>query len=191
MKKFTYLVGMLLLAFVFGFGLTGCFTFPVQMPSYVSAGEALDAIGSARAAELQYYAGKSIILTLMRSKNGQLDSGAVIKNGQATYTRENISIPYGTAGVLVQRRTLEDGQLVLGIAFEEDESKLLWFAQTTTELAPFTHFVLLPDGSSAEGIPIVKYGNAYYWVQYGSDAILAITENLKAHTQNPGGRKLK
>jgi hypothetical protein len=188
MKKFMYFAGMALLTFVLGFGLTGCFSAP---PPVLSAGEAIDALGASRVSELQYLAGKSIVLTLMRTKNGQLDTNAVIKNGEPAYTRENISIPFGTKGLVVQRRTLEDGRLVLGVAFEDDESKLLWFVQTTTEMAPFTHFVLLPDDASTEDAPIVKYGNVYYWVQYGSNAILGITEkNAKVHTQSLKGRKI-
>lgn len=189
MKRFMYFAGMSFLAFVLGFGLTGCFSAP--KPIY-SAGEALDAIGSSRVTELQYLAGKGIVLNLMRTKNSQLDTNAVIsKSGEVTYTRESISILFGTKGLVVQRNTLEDGRLVLGVSFEEDASKLLWFVQTTTELAPFSHFVLQLDEASTEKAPIVKYGNSYYWVQYGSDAILAVTEkNVKIQTQLLKGKKI-
>jgi hypothetical protein len=192
MKRFMYFGGMLFLAFVLGFGLTGCFSAPAPAPAIYSAGEALDAIGSSRVTELQYVAGKSIELVLMRTKNGQLDTNAVInKNGEVTYTRETIWIPFGTKGLVVERKTLEGGQLLLGVAFEEDVSKLLWFTQTTTELAPFTHFVLLLDETSTENAPIVKYGNSYYWVRFGSDSILAVTEkNSKINTQSLKGKKL-
>ena len=127
----------------------------------------------------------------MRTKNNQLDSDAVIKNGQPAYTRESVVIPLRTNGLVVQRSTGEDGRLILGVAFEDDESKLLWFIQTSTELAPFTNFRLVLDEASSEGAPIVKYGSAYYWVQSGSDAILGITEKFKVRTQSPKGRKIK
>jgi hypothetical protein len=188
MKRFMYFMGVLCVTLVFGLGLTGCFSPP---PAVVSAGEAIDALGISRVTELQYQAGTTIILTLMRTKNSQLDGDAVIKNGRPTYTRENILIPYGTNGLVVQRRTGEDGRLSLGIAFEEDGSKLLWFTQTSTELAPYTNFRLTLDESSAENAPIVQYGNAYYWVQSGSDAILGITENFKIRSQSTKGRKIK
>lgn len=196
MKKVTGFIGMSLLTFVFVFGSTGCFT----PPPIVSAGEALDAIGTSRVTELQYYTGTGIVLTLMRTKNDQLDSAAVIKKGQPTYTRETISIPFGTKGLVVQRSVREDGRLVLGVAFEEDESKLLWFVQNTTEIAPFTHFTLVvddivPDLTSArddpKGAPVIKYGDAYYWVQWGSGAILGVIEkNVKVRLQSAKGRKI-
>jgi hypothetical protein len=188
MKRFMYFAGMLCVTFVLGSALTGCVSPP---PQVVSAGEAIDALGSSRITELQYQAGKTIVLTLMRTKNNQLDGDAVIKNGQPAYTRERVLISFGTNGMVVQRRTGEDGRLTLGVAFEEDESKLLWFVQTSTELAPFTNFRLVLDEASAEGAPIVKYGSAYYWVTSGSDAFLGITENFKRHTQSPKGRKIK
>ncbi|MDR2375352.1 MAG: hypothetical protein LBD96_02825 [Treponema sp.] len=187
MRRKTFFTGMLLLTFMIGFVLTGCFSLPVQI---VSAGEALDAIGGSRAAELQYLAGNTIILTLMRSKNGQLDSNAIIKNGEPAYTRESISIPYGTKGMVVQRTILEDGRLMLGVTFEDDESKFLWFVQNTAEMGPYTHFSLSLDDASSESVPIVKYGNAYYWVQWGSDAILGIVENAKVSTRYIGGKKI-
>jgi hypothetical protein len=186
MKRNVFFMGMLVVTFIAGLGLTGCFS----PPPVVSPGEALDALGVNRANELQFLAGSSIGLVLMRTKNGQPDSSATIKNGEPSYTRESVWIPFQTKGIVVQRGATEDGRLTLGIAFEEDQSKLLWFAQTTSEIAPFSRYILLLDSASTENNSIVKYGNAYYWVTNGAGAQLGITEKFKVKSTTVKGRKI-
>jgi hypothetical protein len=176
-KSVKFFMGMLALALAFGFAAGGCASAPLYSP-----GEALDAIGTNRAGELQYYAGGTIALTLMHTKNGQPDNNAVIKNGLPSYTRTGIVIPAETRGIAAQRKTAEDGRLMLGIAFEEDESRLLWFIQDGSELTPASHFILALDESSTEDSPVIKYGNVYYWVS--QSAPLLINEKIKADFQS-------
>ncbi|MDR3337741.1 MAG: hypothetical protein LBT16_11100 [Treponema sp.] len=187
MKKNGFFMGMLLITVIISLGLTGCFT----PPAVVSPGEALDALGSSRANELQYIAGANIVLVLMRTKNGQPDAGATIRNGQPAYTREAVSIPFQTKGVVVQRRSGEDGRLALGVSFEADQSKILWFVQTTTELAPYSNYVLALDESSTENHAVVQYGGAYYWVLYGAGAQLGIIEKFSVNRQTAKGAKIQ
>jgi hypothetical protein len=186
MKRNNFFMGMFFLTFIGTLCLTGCFT----PPAIVYPGEALDAIGVNRATELQFLSGSSINLVLMRTKNGQPDTTATIRNGQPSYTRQSVYIPFQTKGVVIQRSTTEDGRLMLGVAFEEDQNKLLWFIQTTSEVAPFSRYVLLLDEESTENHGIVKYGDSYYWVQNGANAELGIIENFKVNSQTVRGRKL-
>ncbi|MDR3325076.1 MAG: hypothetical protein LBS82_03685 [Spirochaetaceae bacterium] len=155
MKKHISLLRLLTPAIAVGVLFVGCISAPKPSPS-----EALDAIGVNRAQELQYYVeGGNIALTLVRSKNGQTDGGAKVSKGEASYVREQIVIPMGTKGVAVQQKTSDDGTPMLGISFEDDASKLLWFIQDTKDFTPLSHFVVAADASS-----IVSYDNAFYQV---------------------------
>jgi hypothetical protein len=199
MKK-TIFVRMLILALVASsFGLVGCFSTPP-----VSGGEAIDAVGVSQVRNIQYYAGATFELILMRTKNNQLDSTAVIKKGEPSYTREKIIIPYETPCIVVKQETANDGRLILSVAFEKDENLQLSFIQSSKELGYYTTFDLLYEGES--DIPVVKYGNAYYTVRsyyvvrggYGipigeasARPFLGIKENVKEKViRTATGRKL-
>jgi len=152
------LVGMLILALAAtSFGLVGCSTPPVP------AGEAIDAVGISKLRTLQFYAGSTFELILMRAKNNQSDTTAVVKKGVAAYTREKIIIPYDTPCVVVKQETAQDGRLILSVAFEGDENLLLSFIQMQNELGYYTTFELLFEGDS--DVPVVQYGNAFYTVR--------------------------
>jgi hypothetical protein len=195
-KKFW--LGMLVIVLTFGFVLTGCATPPV------SGGEAIDAVGVSQARTIQYYAGATFELLLMRTKNNQPDTTATVKRGVPTYTREKIIIPYNTPCVVVQEETSEDGRLILSVAFEKDENLLLSFIQSSNELGYYTTFDLLFEGGS--DVPVVQYGNAFYTVRsynvvrntYGiavgqasARPFLGIKENVRDKvTRTVKGRKL-
>jgi hypothetical protein len=195
MRKNLNLLGLLTMAIVAGVLFTGCFSLP-QSPS-----EALDAIGVNRAQELQYYLkGGNIVLTLAHTRNSQLDSGAKVSKGEVSYTREQIIIPITTKGVAVQQKTAEDGTPMIGIAFEDDTSKLIWFIQDTKELHLLSEFVLATGDSS-----MISYDNAYYFVggrAMGSTSLLAasassgvptlgIYESVKTNSRTVKGKALR
>jgi hypothetical protein len=153
-------LGMLMLALALmaaSIGLIGCATPPV------SGGEAIDAVGVSKVREIQFYAGATFELILMRTKNNQPDTTAVVKRGVPSYTREKIIIPYNTPCVVVRQETAEDGRLILTVAFEKDENLLLSFIQSSNELGYYTTFDLLFEGDS--DVPVVQYGNAFYTVR--------------------------
>jgi len=78
MKRSVF-VGMLISALVVAsFGLVGCATHPV------SGGEAIDALGVSQVSSIQYYAGATFELILMRAKNNQSDTTAAIRRGVPT-----------------------------------------------------------------------------------------------------------
>jgi len=158
MKRSTFF-GMLILALVAAsFGLAGCAATPP-----VSGGEAIDAVGVSQIRSIQYYSGATFELILMRTKSNQPDTTATIRRGVPTYTREKIIIPYDTPCVIVEHETLEDGRLILTVAFERDENLLLSFIQSSNELGFYTTFDLLYEGDS--DVPVVKYGDAFYTVR--------------------------
>jgi hypothetical protein len=195
-KKFW--LGMLVIVLTFGFVLAGCATPPV------SGGEAIDAVGVSQLRTIQYYAGATFELLLMRTKNNQPDTTAAVKRGVPTYTREKILIPYNTPCVVVKEETSEDGRLILSVAFEEDENLLLSFIQSSNELGYYTTFDLLFEGGS--DVPVVQYGNTFYTVrsynvirgdwgiavgQASARPFLGIKENVREKvTRTAKGRKL-
>jgi len=197
MKEKSVFVGMLILALmVASLGLTGCATPPV------SGGEAIDAVGVSRAKEIQYYAGATFELILMRSKNNQPDTKAVVKRGIPSYTREKIIIPFNTPCVVVQQEMSDDERLILTVAFEKNETNLLKFIQSSNELGYYTTFDLIYEGDS--DVPVVKYGDAYYTVrsyitvatgyytysERSARPFLGIKENIKEKSRMVTGRKL-
>lgn len=198
MKRSVF-VGMLVLALVAAsFGLAGCVTPPV------SGGEAIDAVGVSQVKTIQYYAGATFELILMRTKNNQPDATAVVRRGEPVYTREKIIIPYNTPCVVVKQETASDGRLILSVAFEKDESLLLSFIQSSNELGYYTTFDLMYEGDS--DVPVVQYGNAFYTVrsyitvrgaygipigQLGSRPFLGIKETVRNKViRTAAGRKL-
>jgi hypothetical protein len=198
MKNKSIVVGMLILALVtVSLGLIGCVATPP-----VSGGGAIDAVGVSHAQEIQYYAGATFELVLMRTKNNEPDTTAVVKKGVPSYTREKIIISYNTPCVVVRHETADDGRIILVVAFEKDETQLLRFIQSSNELGYHTTFDLLYEGDS--DVPVVKYGNAYYTVrsyvnvatgrfqvaQVSTRPFLGIKETIKEKSRNVTGRKL-
>jgi len=159
MKNMVKLFGVIALVAVIGFTMAAC----GGAPPPVSGGEAIDAVGVSQVRTIQYYAGATFELILMRTKNNQSDSSAVVKKGVPSYTREKIIIPYNTPCVVVNQRTAEDGRLILSVAFEKDENLQLSFIQSSNELGYYTTFDLLFEGDS--DTPVVQYGNAFYTVR--------------------------
>ena len=158
MKRMFLVKGLIAALVLVSFGLIGCATPPI------SAGEAIDAIGVSQARTLQYYAGATFELILMRSKNNQTDSTATVRRGVPTYTREKIIIPANTPCAVVRQTTAADGRMILSVAFEADETLLLSFIQSEKELGYYTTFDLMFEGNS-DDVPMVRYGNEFYTVR--------------------------
>lgn len=159
MKKNLSGISMLLLSGLLAFGLTlgGCVALPVP------AGEAIDATGIDKLKDIQFYAGATFELILMRDKNNQTDPTAKIRRGKPSYTREKIIIPLNTPCVVLRQERMDDGRLLLTVAFEKDETKVLQFIQDSTDLGYYTSFNLVYNGGS--DIPVVQYGGEYYAVR--------------------------
>ena len=197
MKKSIF-AGVLILALAAAsFALAGCATHPV------SAGEAIDAVGVSQLQTIQYYAGSTFELILMRTKNNQSDTTASVRRGVPIYTREKIVIPYNTPCVVVKQETAEDGRLILSVAFERDENLLLSFIQSSNELGFYTTFDLLVEGDS--DTPVVRYGNDFYSVrsyyvvrgrfgipvgQVNARPFLGIKETVRERIRTAGGRTI-
>ncbi|MCL2440251.1 MAG: hypothetical protein FWD14_00780 [Treponema sp.] len=198
MKRSGFIAVLILALAAASLGLVGCAT-PI-----VSAGEAIDAVGISQSGMIQYYSGATFELILMRAKNNQTDTTAVVRRGVPTYTREKIVIPANRPCVVVRQETTEDGRLILHVAFEKDENLTLSFIQSSNELSYFTTFDMLFEGDS--DIPVVKYGEEYYTVRsynvirgaYGiavgqaaARPYLGIRENVRVRViRTTSGRKL-
>jgi len=196
------------------FALTGCATPPVH------SGEAIDSLGVSQLRNIQFYTGSAFQLNLMRTKSHQLDANATIKKGVPSYSRETITVKADTPVVVVRHQTAPDGRLILYVALDEDETKLLRFIQGSKELHYGTKFYLMYEAGYDTGKPgvltipndveYVKYGNAFYSVTpivetsnsccwlvpsepIATNAVptLRIRENAKIEFINVKGRKLQ
>jgi len=107
----------------------------------------------------QYYVSRDIVLTYVSS---EAQSTAV---GQISISRDIIQILSSTPGVVLDVKRDENGNTMLGVAFEASDDDLLWFVQNPVKNVAFggTYFYL---AYTNEATGEINYGGNPYTVSY-------------------------
>lgn len=103
----------------------------------------------------QYYVSRDIVLTYVSS---QIQSTSI---GQISVNRNIIQVLSSTPGVVLEVRTDEKGNYMLGVAFEADNDSLLWFVQNPTKAGTYFYLVYTDEGAQT-----IEYGGYSYMVSY-------------------------
>ena len=103
----------------------------------------------------QYYVSRDIVLTYISS---EAQSTAV---GRISINRDIIQILSSTPGVVLDVKQDEQGNTMLGVAFEANDNDLLWFIQDPAKAG--TYFYLAYTNEAAGEI---NYGGNPYSVSY-------------------------
>ena len=103
----------------------------------------------------QYYVSRDIVLTYVSSV---AQSTAV---GRVSINRDIIQILSSTPGIVIDVKSDENGNTMLGVAFEANDKDLLWFVQNPVKAG--TYFYLAYTNEA--GLEI-NYGGNPYTVSY-------------------------
>ena len=115
-------IGILAAMLVISSGLTGCAS--IQPMSNEAIGKYALSSDTRNFGNFQYYVSRDIILTYVSS---QAQTTAV---GQISIHRDIVQILSSTPGVVLDVRQDENGNRMLGVAFEASDDDLLWFVQS-------------------------------------------------------------
>ena len=104
---------------------------------------------------LQYYVSRDIVLTYILSES---QPTAV---GQINIKRDIIQILSSTPGVVIDIKQDENGNTMLGVAFEANDDDLLWFIQNPAKAGTY-FYLAYTDEAKGE----INYGGNTYIVSY-------------------------
>jgi len=154
MTNKNFWLGMLTMALgIFGLMVTGCAS--IQPMSNEAIRKYALASNPGNFRNFQYYVSRDIVLTYVSS---EAQSTAV---GQISINRDIIQILSSTPGVVLDVKRDENGNTMLGVAFEASDTDLLWFVQNPAK--PGTYFYLAYTSESRWEI---NYGGNPYAVSY-------------------------
>jgi hypothetical protein len=147
-------LGILVMALgILGLTVTGCAS--IQPMSNEAIRKYALASNPGNFKNFQYYVSRDIVLTYVSSA---AQSTAV---GQISISRDIIQILSSTPGVVIDVRRDENGNTMLGVAFEASDNDLLWFVQNPAKAG--TYFYLAYTNEARWEI---NYGGNSYAVSY-------------------------
>jgi hypothetical protein len=117
--------------------------------------------------QYQYYVSRNIVLTLYKTISGEAKS-SVTASGVAKVVDDSLQVSKSTPCIVPQavpnpyERT-EDEKLMIGVVFEDDDEKRLWFIQDDTGAQSKFHFAWVTDAGAEN---VIRYGDAYYTVTW-------------------------
>lgn len=115
----------------------------------------------------QYYVSRNIVLTLFKMKSG-VSKSSITKSGVARVVDDSVQVSKSTPCIVPKTVSnpyyeTEDGRLMIGVVFEDDDEKRLWFIQDTTSAQSKFHFAWVTDVDARN---VIEYGDAYYTVTW-------------------------
>jgi hypothetical protein len=154
MAKKIFLLGTLVMAAgIFGLTAAGCAS--IQPMSDEAIRKYALASNPDNFRNFQYYVSRDIVLTYVSS---QTQSTSV---GQVSVNRDIIQVLSSTPGVVLEVKTDENGNNMLGVAFETDNDSLLWFVQNPEKAGTY-FYLAYTDEETGE----IEYGGYPYVVSY-------------------------
>jgi len=103
----------------------------------------------------QYYVSRDIVLTYISSV---AQSTAV---GKVSINRDVIQILSSTPGIIIDVKQNENGNTMLGVAFEASDTDLLWFIQNPDKIETYFYLAYTDEATGQ-----INYGGNPYIVTY-------------------------
>jgi len=154
MAKKNFHLGMWLMVLgVFGLIVTGCASIQPMSNEAIRKYALTSNPGNFR--NFQYYVSRDIVLTYVSSV---AQSTAV---GQISINRDIIQLLSSTPGVVIEVKRDENGNTMLGVAFEASDNDLLWFVQNPAKAGTFFYLAYTNEVTGE-----INYGGYLYTVSY-------------------------